>query len=116
MTRGSEMDLGMIIYLLFVHWVADFVFQSDWMAQNKSKNNLALISHCSVYGIVFMLMTWDFFLGGIVMIIHHPVDYVTSRINSKLWADKKIHWFFVSVGFDQWIHFVTILLVYKLLH
>lgn len=46
---------------------------------------------------------------------HIATDAITSRINSKLWAAKKVHWFFVSVGFDQWIHFVTLILVYKYL-
>ena len=44
-------------------------------------------------------------------LIHFPVDYVTSRLNSKLYQAGKNHEFFVSIGFDQWIHFATILLV-----
>lgn len=114
--EGGMVKIETIIWLLFAHWIADFVCQSDWMAQNKSKNNTALMIHCCVYGLVMMLMSWNYIFGAIVMLIHHPVDYVTSRINSKLWAEKKVHWFFVSVGFDQWIHFVTLILVYKFIN
>lgn len=100
---------------MFAHWVADFVCQSDWMAQNKSKSNQALTIHCNVYSLVIGLMTWNFLFGLAVGLIHYPVDYITSRINSKLWAEKKVHWFFVSVGFDQFIHFVTLILVWNII-
>jgi hypothetical protein len=102
-----------IIYLWFCHWVADFVCQSNWMAQNKSKNNKALIQHCLVYTLILEIMLFNPFYGIINGLIHFPVDYVTSRVNSKLWNEKKIHWFFVSVGFDQFIHFVTLILTAK---
>lgn len=117
------MEVKTIIWLLFAHWIADFVCQSDWMAQNKSKDFMALFIHCSVYTAI----VWGF---SILLNNSHPITYkfpmwiflghiatdaITSRINSKLWAAKKVHWFFVSVGFDQWIHFVTLILVYKYL-
>lgn len=112
------MKIEIIIWLLFAHWVADFVFQSDFVAQNKSKSNKVLIGHCLIYGgtigsiMNFIHMSW-FWVP--VMLLHFPVDYITSRINSKLWADKKVHWFFVSVGFDQFIHFVTLIVCWRFL-
>ena len=113
----KNMSEKLIIWLLFAHWIADFVCQSDWMAQNKSKSNHALTIHCNIYGFIIGIMTWNILFGIFAMFIHFPVDYVTSRINSKLWADKKVHWFFVGVGFDQWIHFVTLIILAKyLLH
>lgn len=99
-----------VVWLLFIHWVADFVFQSDWMAKNKSKSNDALLIHCFAYGAVIGVMTLNPLFGLINGTIHFPVDYVTSRINSKLWEAKQVHWFFVSIGFDQFIHFVTLIL------
>ncbi len=124
------MELNIVIWLLFAHWVADFLMQTDEMAQNKSKNNMWLLKHCLAYGCGITLVSiigiaiiclvkvtpmQMFVYGLLVTAIHFPVDYVTSRINSKLWADKKVHWFFVSVGFDQWIHFVTLLLLWPLI-
>ena len=107
--------IKIIIWLLFVHWVADFIMQSDWMAQNKSKRWDALLIHCFTYGLTVASMTLNPMFGLINGLIHIPVDYITSRINSKLWADKKVHWFFVSVGFDQFIHFVTLILTWEFL-
>lgn len=106
------MEPKIIIWLLFAHWVADFVCQSDWMAQNKSKNTGALVIHCMVYGLVMGIMTLNPVFGYFCLFTHLPVDAITSRINSRLWADKKVHWFFVSVGFDQFIHFVTLILLW----
>lgn len=110
------MKIEMIIWLLFCHWVADFICQSDWMAKNKSKRWDALLIHCLCYGGVIGSLTLSPIFGLINALIHIPVDYITSRINSKLWAENKVHLFFISVGFDQWIHFVTLILTYKLLN
>jgi len=104
----EAIPLNIVVWLLFVHWVADFVMQTDWMAQNKSKNVDALLLHCAVYGLTVGVMTSSVPLGLFTSVAHVPVDAITSRINAKLWAEKKVHWFFVSVGFDQWIHFVVL--------
>lgn len=104
-----------IIYLLFLHWLADFVLQTDDMAKDKSKDNRVLGLHCVVYGSVFMIGTLNFYFALLLGLIHFPVDYVTSRLNSKLYKAGKNHEFFVSIGFDQWIHFATILLLGKAL-
>lgn len=105
------MTINFIIYLLFIHWLVDFVFQSDRIAKNKSKSNKVLFEHCTIYGIIFAVATFNFEFGLLLGLIHFPVDYVTSRLNSKLYQAGKNHEFFVSIGFDQWIHFATILLV-----
>lgn len=109
------MNIGMIIYLLFVHWMADFVGQSDNMAKEKSKNNVILFEHCLIYGTIFTICTMNPLFGYLLGLIHFPVDYITSRINAKLYKAGKNHEFFVSIGFDQWIHFATILLLGKAL-
>lgn len=119
------MSIYAILYLLLTHWVADFLCQSDWMATNKSKDSGALIAHTFVYSIVFMFsllfmlkLSLGFILqfGMITFAAHTATDYVTSRINAQLWADKKVHWFFVSIGFDQFLHFTQIFIIYQLLN
>lgn len=119
------MNIWIIISILFLHWVADFVCQTDWMAQNKSKNNGALSLHVTIYTVVWVFasvvyctvkhdatMLW--FLPT-TFICHWVTDYFTSRLNSKLWGEKKVHWFFVAVGFDQFLHFTQLLLTYYFL-
>ena len=110
-----------MLWLLTVHFIADFVLQSDWMAQNKSKSNEALGLHVLAYTaalsvgsfpLVFILglrpgpifVSWVFLNGA----AHFATDYVTSRINARLWAAKQVHNFFVGVGADQLIHALTL--------
>lgn len=98
--------------LLAVHYIADFLLQTDWQAQNKSKNNQALLEHVLCYTVMFLwFYGWAF--AGITFVTHFITDYITSRINTRLWAAKKVHWFFASVGLDQLIHFFTLALTYR---
>ena len=106
------MSIWLICYLLFIHWMVDFVFQSDSVAKNKSSSNTVLLYHCLMYGIVFALFTVNALYGFLLGLIHFPVDYITSRINKKLYASGRIHAFFVSIGFDQLLHFLTIFIVW----
>jgi hypothetical protein len=95
-----------IIALLFLHWVADFVLQSDDMSKKKSSHTGWLAFHCVVYAVVFALLGWVFALW--MFVSHFVIDFVTSRINKKLWEAKQVYYFFVSVGFDQLLHFACI--------
>lgn len=88
--------------VMFLHWVGDFVLQNDEMAINKSKSNKWLFYHCAVYTIVMLVFGWKFAL--INGISHFCIDWTTSRINSKLWANNDRHNFFVMIGFDQFLH------------
>lgn len=117
-----------IFTILFIHWLADFVFQTHWQATNKSKNNLALTYHVTTYSLTWILPMAALFCIGpyniigsifsglffamLTFIFHWVTDYFTSRLNSKLWARGDVHNFFVSVGFDQVLHYVQLFLVY----
>lgn len=112
-----------MLWLIVVHFFADFVFQSDWMAQNKSKSNLALGAHVAIYTVTLffgviplILIIWPkdeaniFAWIGINGVAHFATDYLTSRINKRLWEAKEVHYFFVGVGADQVIHYMTLAL------
>jgi len=101
----------MIIVLLGLHWVADFVLQSHNMALNKSKSFKWLGIHCGVYAIVFVFISPLFALVNGV--IHFMVDAVTSRMTARHWKRNDPHNFFVIVGFDQFIHIVTLLWTFR---
>jgi len=102
-----------VIALCFVHFFADFICQSDWMAQNKSSSNKALGLHVVCYSIPFLLFGLKFAI--VTGILHFIIDYITSRITKKLWEKKQVHNFFVVVGFDQFLHVVSLLLTYRFL-
>lgn len=101
-----------ILMLLTTHFVADFVLQTDWMAQNKSKRWDALALHVGVYTFAFVPVTL-YLLGNtpqatqflaLTGALHFVTDAITSRINSRLWAEKRVHAFFVGIGADQLSH------------
>lgn len=134
------MKLELIIFILITHWIADFVTQSHYESINKSKSFNVLLMHTVSYSIFFVLagLLWILFReiyaqlilkqnGGvyngwmimfipITFITHTAIDYYTSRVNTKLWEEKKVHEFFVSVGFDQLLHVSQLLLTYYYLN
>lgn len=111
--------LNFLIFILFAHWISDFVFQSDKMAINKSKSFYWLTFHVLAYGsgmLFFMLMTMTIFSSSSILlyilinsIAHFCTDAVTSRITSYLYSKGDRHNFFVVIGLDQLIHTATLL-------
>jgi hypothetical protein len=102
----------MIIYAMFAHWIADFIVQRHVWASSKWNSKIALTKHVASYTAVMWLMLVWFGFGWEALLIgalHWPVDFVTSKITHKLYEKGDVHNFFVVVGFDQWLHFVTII-------
>jgi len=127
-------NVYVVLAILLIHWFADFVLQTDKEARNKSKSWKALLSHTVTYSLVwyfimFVISVWGNHLGGpkredlgwsswmilfpvVTFVCHTITDYFTSRLNSKLHAKGDVHNFFVSIGFDQWLHAVQLILTY----
>jgi hypothetical protein len=116
--------------MILIHWWADFVLQKDEWAKNKSKSWSALLKHTGSYSLVWLAssisLVWWYHLKGadeldllwfapITFIAHTITDAITSRINSKLYSQGKIHEFFVVVGFDQVLHYAQLFLTFILL-
>lgn len=70
---------------------------------------------CNAYSVVTGNYLIVAFFPIITFITHWLIDYVTSRINSKLWQAKKTHLFFVSIGFDQLLHYTQLILTFYFL-
>lgn len=93
-----------VIYkLLVLHWLADFVAQTDWQAQNKSKNWWALGAHVGVYTFLLAFLPLSLMDGGLPASVavawiavngacHFVTDAITSRINTRLWQAKQVHY------------------------
>lgn len=113
------MTLTAIILIVWAHWFGDFILQTDYIAQNKSKSNVILCEHIVLYVIPLVLIGFVIPISLAWLLInaiaHFSIDYVTSRITSNLWQKKKVHWFFVTIGADQALHMTTLLASYGLL-
>lgn len=109
--------------LFFAHWLGDFFAQSDQMAAEKSKSNAWLLLHVTIYTSTVTLLL---LVGGVItsevvpgfyfwtLSLHFVTDWFTSRLNARLYKAEERHWFFVSIGFDQFLHAVA--LCYTLKH
>lgn len=109
-----------ILLILSVHFVADFILQSDWQAKNKSVSNKALSLHVLTYTSVWAVVLSSagakgFLFAAINGFLHFLVDFVTSRVNKRLWSAGRTHDFFVGVGLDQLVHYICLFLSYILI-
>ncbi|HUT43021.1 MAG TPA: DUF3307 domain-containing protein [Desulfobacterales bacterium] len=105
--------------LLILHWVADFVLQTDYEATNKSKSFKILCKHTMLYAVVVTAVYGTLFQNALMIVLtlvwlfvtHTAIDFVTSRWTSKLYSEGKRHDFFVVIGFDQLLHNLTLLAI-----
>lgn len=119
MTQGLLILFAIVMGVIITHWFADFVLQSDEDAKGKSTSWKHLLSHTIDYsavwatislGLVYFVNLPSIFLwfAPITFVLHTLTDYFTSRLNSKLWGAGRVHDFFVSIGFDQILHYAQL--------
>lgn len=111
--------------ILIVHWLADFVFQSDEVAKGKSSSVGILFQHAFIYTLVWipaiLLMAIMlnrpalFLFFPITFLSHALIDFYTSKANKQLYENKETHEFFVSIGLDQILHYIQLYLTFKFL-
>lgn len=122
-------NLTTIIIVLFTHWIGDFILQTQEEAENKSKSNKYLTDHVLTYTFIWFSVGIVWFISGpfrselfvvwkgglslllftlITFTTHWIIDYFTSRLNSKLYKKGDIHNLFVSIGFDQVLHYIQL--------
>lgn len=114
-----------IILIIFIHWVADFLLQSKSMAIGKSKSNYWLSWHVLIYSLVWFSIGIFFFdfksvaiFTLVTFIAHFTTDYFTSRWTSRLYRQEKYYGFpsfFSVIGFDQFLHYLQLILTYTYL-
>ena len=113
-----------VLFILFVHFVADFICQTDGMATNKSKSLSWLTIHVCTYTPVLLAalgfwgmyyhipLSYMWYFGIVNGALHWVTDFFTSKLNYYLWKKEMRHWFFVGIGADQFIHYTCLLITY----
>lgn len=99
-------SLTIILLILVIHFLADFVLQSDWMAHNKAKDWKVLSAHVVVYTVC--LSPFGFAFSLINGLLHFVTDAISSRATAYLWQKQERHWFFVVIGLDQLVHYTCL--------
>lgn len=152
---GNSINIYTVLLILFIHWVADFVLQTEKQAINKSKSIKYLTYHVLTYTAFWFVCVYIYALhfyviytnGSFVMqhkgrlfiiiftaltfISHWITDYLTSKLNTILLPKREqhntqpeyfryigntnFHNFFVSIGFDQILHYTQLFLTFNYL-
>ena len=114
------MTLTVALLLIWIHFLADFIFQADWVAIAKSSDNKVLTVHVGLYIAPFFpfalcfLPTFDNAMWWLIAnaAAHWITDYFSSRLTTKLFKAGERHWFFVVIGADQALHFTALFLTF----
>lgn len=106
----------MVGLIFLFHYIADFIFQSRMMGENKSSNFGWLLKHLVVYTIIIGLLAYPLFPSmlafGVWIVInfylHLITDFITSKISTYYYLKKNMYGFWNTIGIDQLIHIVTL--------
>jgi hypothetical protein len=122
---------GLFAYILFLHYLGDYIFQPYSMSVQKSEDHMMLLYHTIIYsgtiylGLLFVVGVNEAITFAVLTFLaHYMVDFVTSRVisdnSSELRLDpdntKPIHkrlklWGPISLlGFDQLLHQACLLI------
>lgn len=136
LSSGFQISTGTVMAVIAIHFVADFVLQTQDQFTNTRFSNKYLAWHVFNYSITTSLGWFMLFPSGfsfsfiaqsppghfnllwvfvITYLAHFTTDYCTSRWTKKLWEGKEVHDFFVAIGFDQFMHMVQLLYMYQFL-
>lgn len=96
----TPLPLVLVLMILIVHFIADFMCQTNQMALNKSKSAKWLLYHVLVVTAFLGVLTVAFRFMGLAPgssallwpivngALHYATDHVTSRWTTRLWFLK----------------------------
>lgn len=105
------MSIEVVILLVWLHFISDFLFQTDFVALNKSKNNWVLLAHIILYSTLFSIFISPVY-GVLNGALHFVVDWATSRLGAYFWEKGNRDAFFDTIGFDQAVHITCLFMTY----
>lgn len=117
------MEISIFIFIILIHFLADFGLQTHQQATLKNSDNKYLFYHVGVYSLVWLISLLSCGIdiitaiefSFITFVIHYLTDWVTSKIVKPFWEKQDFHNVFVVVGFDQILHYIQLVYTLKLL-
>ena len=110
-------DQYLLIWVMAVHFFADFTCQPHYLAINKSSNVWALTAHIAIYATLLYLLLIPTGLGLTFVlanaILHWLTDFVSSKFTSKFYKAGRIKAFWNIIALDQFIHVAGLILLIK---
>lgn len=115
-----SLELKLFIGLL-LHFVGDYLFQSHWMATEKTKRFLPAFTHASIYSLPFLLIAKGIWWFGLY-ISHYLIDRYRLAI---YWIRLKNSTFegippATNNGFDEstpvWLSIMLLIVIDNVIH
>jgi hypothetical protein len=107
------MEITTIIALIWLHYLGDFVLQTNMMATLKSTKYRWLTIHVLIYSLPFLVFGFQY--AAVNFLIHWAIDWYTSRVSSAFNRKGNKGAFFKVLGFDQALHLTTLVVTYHLM-
>ena len=111
-------SVSYLIWGIFLHLVADWIFQNDWMAVNKGNlRHAAAWVHGSIH-VLAMILVFPWWAALIIGISHMLVD---TRVPVRIWqrfykqTTEGPYALPVAIWLDQVIHIVIIAAIARIL-
>ncbi|RYJ44518.1 DUF3307 domain-containing protein [Flavobacterium beibuense] len=98
---------NLLIRLLMAHLLADFVFQSKKMVENKQWFSKYMLFHIGIVYITSAVLSGWWILSGLIAVLHYITDGVKITLKNK--GKIKDSYLFIA---DQKIHFFVILIIW----
>lgn len=109
-----------LVFLLFTkHFIIDFPLQTCYQYSNKGTyGHLGGILHAWLHGLgTYLCFVWinpitAIYLAVADMLIHYHVDWAKMNLNSKFnWGPTTHDQFWWLLGFDQYLHAITYIML-----
>lgn len=110
------MKENLFLFILLIHFLADFGLQTHDQATNKGKSDKWLFYHVGVYSLIWFIASFIWFnnfsqallFSMYTFVFHFATDCITARIGKPFWDKGDFHNGFVVVGFDQILHYIQL--------
>lgn len=115
-------EIKLILFILLIHFLADFALQTHWQASNKSTNFIALNQHVFSYSIIWLIASYIWFESEYALLFwlitytaHLATDFFSSKASKHFFDKEDYHNGFVIIGIDQVAHYIQLIFTFKLI-